>query len=202
MNKSLSLELIFCLFQMMQCFNQYWNQVKSEKVIKYIRSNEFEECYLDVIEDNIMDNDIPYSVIWDVLKQDVLEPYKFDCHFENELLVNFDISSEEVFDIWDFVSVTVSFDHYEEDLVFESEYLDLEYDSVFSHFSQSLKKSHYVTSSVFEEQFTLNVPQHDVIVVKINSKTRNQKQKPSQRLKTLLELRLKRFRLEILSLFH
>ena len=158
----------------MQNFNQYWNQAKSEKFIKYIRSNEFEDCYLDVI--GTMDNDIPYSVIWDVLKQDVLEPYKFDCNFENELLVNFEISSEEVWDIWDFVSINVSFDHYEENLVFESEYLDLEYDSVFSHFSQSLKKSLYVTSRVFEEQFTLNVPDHDVIDVKMNSKTRNNKQ--------------------------
>ena len=177
----------------MQNFNQYWNQAKSEKFIKYIRSNEFEDCYLDVI--GTMDNDIPYSVIWDVLKQDVLEPYKFDCNFENELLVNFEISSEEVCDIWDFVSINVSFDHYEENLVFESEYLDLEYDSVFSHFSQSLKKSLYVTSRVFEEQFTLNVPDHDVIDVKMNSKNINKKQKPSQRLKTLLELRLKRLKM-------
>jgi len=138
-----------------------------------------------------------YDVIWDALKQDISEPYKYDTVFENEILRSIDIDCEEFGNIWHFVLVTKSFDTYREDQMFELEYSDVEYDLVFDSCRQRSKRPLYTSSELFEEVFKQIVPEHEVLEeavkeVGVNKKKKHQK---SQKLKTLLELRTKRLKL-------
>jgi hypothetical protein len=55
-----------------------------------------------LIQDH-QDLNFSYDVIWDALKQDHCEPYKFDLIFENEILKSIDIVS---WSVYSFVGLT------------------------------------------------------------------------------------------------
>ena len=180
----------------MEGFEDSWESSKSE-TLKYVPSTNFENVFLELVQGkNFSDS---YSVFWDVIKNGVVEAYKFDEEFENEAIENRKTVNKELSDIWDFVSRTHGFDNYKSDSTFDAEYGDLEFEIVFSHCSRCVKGPKYRMCQVLEDVFDQIVPENSCKssagVPKNSAANPKKKKEASQKLKTLLELRKKRLKL-------
>ena len=83
-------------FQIMEGFEDSWESSKSE-TLKYVPSTNFENVFLELVQGkNFSDS---YSVFWDVIKNGVVEAYKFDEEFENEAIENRKTVNKELSDI-------------------------------------------------------------------------------------------------------
>ena len=120
--------------------------------------------------------------------------------FEDEFLRLFS-NIEDVDSLWTLISVTTIYDDYTDNLVFEGQYSDLEYDMLFSYFSSRASVNRYTTVDYFEQQFDLLIPREKFIAQPhIKSKVSmyrpiKKKKGASQKLKTLLEQRVKRLKM-------
>ena len=82
--------------------------------------------------------------------------------FEDEFLRLFS-NIEDVDSLWTLISDTTIYDDYTDNLVFEGQYSDLEYDMLFSYFSSRASVNHYTTVDYFEQQFNLLIPREKFI---------------------------------------
>ena len=172
----------------MSWFEDIWNEKKTSK---YKVNEAFELCYLDLMMEKTQD----FDVIWEVSTNNYSGSYQFNKTLENEFLKKIEVLG--LYDIWDYVSETCSFDEYENERLFEEELCNVAFEKGFDHFSRIQSSIKYKTSSFLEDCYRKVVPNENVkgdddpIVKK---KVPNKKSKESQNLKNLLELRLKRLK--------